>query len=256
MIKRLNGLRVLNTRPKKQGQELAKLINNAGGISLDCPTLEIRATPTHWLQKIPHLNTVEQAIFISANAVEYTFEEMNRKDIAWPTSIKVIAIGQGTARALQNYQIEIDKIPLIPDSEHLLSLMNPTLKNKVILLFKGEGGRAVIENALQEKQAQLIILAVYKRFLPSIPHDYIYSLWHNDAVDIILLTSEQSIHNLFMLFNQDAHDWLQNKPCLVISERLKQAASLKGIKKIIISHPNRIIETLDDHKDYIYGEYQ
>ncbi|CZR33605.1 Uncharacterised protein [Legionella pneumophila] len=42
---------------------------------------------------------------------------------------------------------------------------------------------------------------------------------------------------------------LQNKPCLVISDRLAKVASLFGIKKILISHPERMIGTLFDYKD-------
>jgi uroporphyrinogen-III synthase len=127
------------------------------------------------------------------------------------------------------------------------------IKQKIILLFKGEGGRTLIEESLITKQAKLIILAVYQRILPAINYQFTNSLWRDDAVDIILLTSEQSIHNLFKLFSQESHDWLQNKPCIVISERLAQIASKLGVKKIKISHPNRIIRTLLDYKDYIHG---
>jgi uroporphyrinogen-III synthase len=82
--------------------------------------------------------------------------------------------------------------------------------------------------------------------MPKVAASFVNSLWHNDAVDIILLTSEQSMHHLFKLFNPEAHRWLQSKPWLVISNRLAQSASLLGIKKITICHPNRIIDSLFD----------
>ena len=118
-----------------------------------------------------------------------------------------------------------------------------------MLLFKGIEGRTFIEEGLRLKQAKLVILEVYQRLMPEISQQWLNSLWRNDAVDIILLTSEESMRNLFQLFNQEAHIWLQNKPCLVISERLAQTAALLGIKNIKLSHPNRIINTLLELKN-------
>ena len=83
--------------------------------------------------------------------------------------------------------------------------------------------------------------------MPKIDPLLIQTIWQNDQVDIILLTSEQSIHNLFALFGKDALQWLQSKTFLVISERLAQSASLFGIQKIVKSHPERMINTLFDY---------
>jgi len=250
----LNGLRILNTRPKEQAQILHEEIQQRGGISIDLPTLEIKEYTLNWLETLPDLSTVSHALFISANAVNYCFKLLQKHNIHWPESIHVIAIGQGTAQSLYHHQIKVDEIPIAPNSEHILKLTSlKQLKQKKVLLFKGDGGRTVIEDYLIRQEAQLTILTVYQRVLPTINHQFSNSLWRDDAVDIILLTSEQSIHNLFKLFSQESHDWLQNKPCIVISERLAQIASKLGVKKIKISHPNRIIRTLLDYKDYIHG---
>lgn len=253
----LNGLRILNTRPKEQGQILHTVIQQAGGIAIDFPTLEIQECEPHWLANLPDLKSLGHAIFISANAVHYCFKQLQQQiNFSWPPEIQTIAIGQGTAQALQKYRIAAE-IPLSPDSEHLLQLPSLTqIKQKKIVLIKGEGGRRLIEDYLLEQGAELIVLAVYKRALPTINHQFSNSLWQDNAVDIILLTSEQSIHNLFKLFSQKSHDWLKNKPCLVISERLAQIATHLGMKKIKLSHPNRIINTLLDYKDYIHGGQQ
>ncbi|RUR12022.1 uroporphyrinogen-III synthase [Legionella sp. km772] len=256
MIK-LNGLRILNTRPKEQGKILHEEIHQAGGISIDFPTLEIQGTNPNWLANLPDLSTITHAIFISVNAVHYFFNELQKRQITWVKDIHVIAIGQSTARTLQYKYGLVAEVPPTPDSEHLLQL--PSLKKlaqQSILLIKGKGGRTLIEDSLLNQGVDLVILAVYQRVLPVINNQYSNSLWRDDAVDIILLTSEQSIHNLFKLFSQKAHDWLKNKPCLVISERLAQAASQLGMSKIILSHPNQILNTLLDYKDYIHGGQQ
>ena len=256
MMRTLNGLRVLNTRPQNQAQALSKSIADAGGIAIECPTLEIKATSNAWIRTLPLINEANQAVFVSANAVHYCFTQLKSNNIHWPTQIKVIAIGQGTAKALHELNIHVHDIPEVPDSENLLNLNSlQQLKNQTVLLFKGKGGRELIEEGLLQRGAKTIILNVYKRVLPQIRHQFVNSLWRDDLVDIILLTSEQSIRNLFKIFSKEAHYWLQEKPCLVISERLGKSASLLGMKKIIISHPDRMMNALLDYSQgLIHGQ--
>jgi uroporphyrinogen-III synthase len=250
MSKTLKGLRILNTRPKEQAQALSKKIKEAGGIPIEFPTIEIQASNNTWTDSLSNLNTISQAIFVSPNAVRYFFNELKKRKITWPDYIHVIAIGKGTASALEQFNIAAHDTPDLPDSEHLLNLKSlQQIRNQSLLLVKGEGGRKVIEEYLLLKGAKIIILQVYKRVAPSISTELINTLWREDKVDIILLTSEQSIHNLFNMFNKEGQTWLQNKPCLVISERLAQSAAALGFKNIMISHPERMIGTLFDYKD-------
>lgn len=250
MSRSLHGLRILNTRPKKQGQKLAASIINAGGVSIDCPSIEIQAIPCEWMDTLPDLYTVNQAIFISANAVDYFFQQLQGQSKAWPEQINVIAIGDASAQALNAYGIRVHHIPAMADSEHLLALpCLQSLSEQSILLVKGEGGRSLIEQELLRKKAQVFALSVYQRILPTLPLGFTHSLWRDDAVDIILLTSEQSMHHLFELFSPDAHAWLRSKPCFVISERLAHIAASLGIKKVRVSPPDSIINSLLDYKD-------
>ncbi|KTD68550.1 uroporphyrinogen-III synthase [Legionella steelei] len=248
MSNSLHGLRILNTRPRDQASQLSQSIRDAEGKVIELPTLEIEATNTHWLNLLPDLKTVDHAIFISANAVRYCFNQLNQQNIEWPPSIQVIAIGQGSAAAIQEFGIQVSAIPVVPDSEHLLALetlQQPEKQN--VLLFKGKGGRPLIEEQLIQREANLVVLEVYQRVIPQISRQLIQSIWRNDLVDIILLTSEQSLHNLFKLFDKEAHNWLRNKKWLIISERLAQVASSLGIRNIKICHPSRVMDTLFDY---------
>lgn len=243
----LHGLCLLNTRPKEQATALSQNILNAGGKVIELPTLEIQGL-CEWVNRLPDLATIHQAIFISVNAVEHCFKQLTLHQLSWPSTIEVIAVGQGSAAALHQHGISVSATPEIADSEHLLTL--PTLERvlqKNILLLKGEGGRTLIEDTLLERNAHLIILDVYQRMLPKINSQLMKSIRHDDLVDIILLTSEQSMHNLFKLFEKDSHLWLCNKPCLVISDRLARIASSIGIKNIILSRPDGIMNTLCDY---------
>ncbi|KGP62378.1 uroporphyrinogen-III synthase [Legionella norrlandica] len=246
----LKGLRILNTRPKGQAQALNKEIIEAGGVPVECPALEIISSQKNWIAQLPDLSAINQAIFVSPNAVRYSLSKLVAKGIHWPTSIRVIAIGKGTAKALTEFHIPVNDVPELPNSEHLITLDSlQEIKNQQILLVKGEDGRKLIEEYLLSKDTKLHSLTVYKRIIPMINKEFINSLWRNDLVDIILLTSEHSLRNLFKMFSKEGQIWLQNKPCLVISDRLAKTASLFGIKKILVSHPDRMINTLFDYKD-------
>lgn len=241
----MKGLRVLNTRPLNQGDALNNDIRAAGGVPLHFPALEIESTAIDWLSGMPNLTQVKQAIFTSANAVDYYFAALTTTGIQWPRNICVMAIGNATAAALSKHGIHVHHSPLIADSEHLLKLdVLQSIEKQTILLVKGLGGRQLIAETLLSRGAHLIPLAVYRRKLPVVKQEYINSIWQDDAVDIILFTSQQAMLNLFTLFEQGGHSWLCNKPCLVISKRLAKEAYLLGIRTIITCQYNEISGTL------------
>ncbi len=239
----LKGLRILNTRPKDQASDLSRAIQYAGGFAIELPTLAIEPTNQSWMNQLPALATVHQAIFISPNAVRYFMAAITQAHINWPHSILITAIGHGTTRTLQSHHLLVNHIPDIADSEHLLTMDHlQSVANQSILLIKGTGGRDLIERTLQTRGAHLEILNVYQRALPDKITEYALSLWRDDAVDIILFTSEQAMQNLFALFGQQASDWIRSKPCIVISQRLATAARQLGIQKVTIYRLKDMIE--------------
>lgn len=258
MNRQLNGLRILNTRPIDQAHTLSEAIRAAQGVVIECPTLQIESTGEQWLGALPDLDSVQFAVFISPNSVHFSFKILQQKNITLPESISIIAIGQASANALTHLGITVSTIPEHPDSEHVLAIPSlQRLSKQTVLLFKGEEGRTLIEQGLKQRGAEVINLCVYKRILPKVPKQLLESIWQNNLVDIILITSEQSLHNLFALFGEGARSWLQSKVCLVLSERLAKAAQSLGIKKIIISRPEKIMNSLFDYTEgLIHGQEQ
>lgn len=241
----LKGLHVLNTRPLKQAKALSKAIEAAGGISIECPALAIEPKDKSWVADLPDLNKVSKAIFISANAVNYCFKVLKDEQYYWPPSIEVIAVGDATAAALKSHGIKAALIPAIADSENLLKLKElQEVNKKIILLVKGEEGLTLIAETLKARGANLHSCEVYTRQMPKPNRQQLYSLWHNEIVDIILFTSQHAMHNLFVLFGEEARAWLCRIPCLVISKRLAEEAALLGIETIIVSDPKTLLTTL------------
>ncbi|KTD23061.1 uroporphyrinogen-III synthase [Legionella londiniensis] len=243
-LKPLQDLRILNTRPAGQNRSLQDAIVAAGGQSIALPTISIEPL-AGWAVQLPDLSLIDKAIFTSSNAVNIFFSTLSRMRMHWPETISVIAIGQSSAASLRKMGIHVDAVPAVSDSEHLLQLpiMRET-NQKSVLLVKGENGRTLIADSLNQRGTHLIVLDVYRRSMPSFPQSYLNSLWNEDRFDIILVLSEQSLRNLFSLFGLEARAWLCTKPCLVISERLAKIAQTFGMGKIIMSRHDRILNDL------------
>lgn len=252
----LEGLRILNTRPEAQADSLNQMISAAHGLPLSCPALGIVATAPTWLAHLPEWTEVDQALFTSVNAVNQAFQCFAHHRLTWPSTIHTTAIGQSTAGAMRALQVRVDNIPEFADSEHLLKLPAfQHVQDKTLLLFKGEGGRTLIAETLTARGARLIELAVYRRTMPCLDQSQLNAWWRNKEVDIILFTSQQAMHNIFCLFGNEAHAWLSRIPCIVISERLAEAATLLGMQTIITCRLDTIMTTLQQfNKGLTHGK--
>ena len=246
---KLHGLRVLNTRPLAQGRPLSEAIDNAGGISIDFPAIAIEPTNQDWLNALPNLAGVHHVIFISTNAVNYFYKALQQNPLQWPNTIQITTIGLASASALEQWGRLAGNTPLIADSEHLLELdVLQDVKHQTILLIKGEGGRMEIINTLKKRGAHVVSIDVYRRVLPHTAPENLHTVLHEGRVDIILFTSEQAIQNLFLLMGAAARSWLCRTPCLVISHRLAEVATLFGMQTIIVSSHDKILDALENYK--------
>ncbi|MCX7118060.1 MAG: uroporphyrinogen-III synthase [Legionellales bacterium] len=242
----LKGLRILNTRPSGQGHLLHLAITKAGGLSIDLPVLAIEPTSTGWIKHLPPLSQLHHAIFISTNAVTHFFAGIKQQGLVWPASIQITAIGKATAAALSHQNIHRYHMPSVADSEHLLQMpIFQDLDHQTLLLVKGVGGKMDLVPALQRRGGDVISTNVYRRGLPNIRDDHLKSIWQDDLVDMILLTSQQAIHNLFALFEKDAHLWLRKKPCIVLSERIAETARACGMQHVMVSSYDTILSSLE-----------
>lgn len=230
------GLRILNTRPAGQNKQLSQAIREAGGVPIECPALVIEPVEYDEFLQLNDLSLIEKAVFISANAVTYFFDNLEAHHLNWPTSIQVFAIGSATAQTLAWRGVRVDEVPLLATSEGLLDLASmQQINQQRVLLVKGEGGRDLLATTLEKRGAIVLPIAVYRRVLPIFQQDNFQSLWREDAVDVIVLTSEEAMHNLFFLSGEEAHTWLRSKICIVKSERLATVAAGFGFTSIVVN---------------------
>lgn len=237
-------LTILNTRPTHQNNTLHAALTAIGFQVINIPLLTIKPTPLTWLRYLPSFTQIHVAVFTSRNAVEYFFNGLTHQGIRWPNHIKILAIGQGTAQALLQYKQPVDEMPSVADSEHLLQCLPlQQVAGKTILIIKGQGGRQLLEETLQQRQAHVITLPVYRRGKPRIRFQ-LKRLWQHNTLDMIILTSQQAIEQLFACSDTHIHAWLKQKKAVVISARLALCAKRAGMQQVILASYDTIVPTL------------
>ncbi len=239
--KPLAGLSILITRPKHQAESLSLMLKKLGAKTLLFPTLLIK--PLHetpeiqtFLKKITHYNF---AIFVSANAI-----------IPLPAidSLKIIAIGPGTANALKKNNIHVDFIPNLYNSEGILALPAlQNIKNKSIAIFCGENSKPLLKDNLIQRGATVDEIVCYRRECPTITNNELKSL-RSKPINLIITTSKESLQNLTKVFPLSSDQWIYKKHLLVISESMAELAHEMGfVSKVIIAKnatDQAIVDTL------------
>ena len=225
MSQPLIGKTVLVTRPAHQTAQLCTLIEAAGGQVVRFPVIEIIPLNKLALEAC-HLSQFDSAIFISANAVHHALPTLLN---TLPHNLQVMAVGKQTAKALQAYEINALFPPAPFNSEMLLSMPEcQTVKNKKIIIFRGQRGRELLADTLRQRGATVSYLDVYQRAIPTsftVP---------STPIDAITITSIESAKNLFHMLTDNS--WL-NIPFVVLSQRIADYLPSLGVQSHIAVAP-------------------
>lgn len=234
----LNGLGVLVTRPEHQADNLCRLIEQAGGVAIRCPLLTI-GEPRDWtpaLAVFDRLASCDLLIFTSANAVDRGMPPILERG-GIPPHLELAAIGGATARALARHGIG----PCLqPDegftSEALLALPRfQQVAGQRIVIVRGEGGRELLATTLAARGARIVTAEVYRRERPAIDSAPLLKRWEKGEIGAAVVTSNESLRNLFDLLGVAGQDYLRDTPLVAVSDRIRQAATDYGCHAILLA---------------------
>jgi len=217
------------------------MINATGARSCHLPLLEIKgcAADTDTLEQLARDKSYDWLIFISANAVQYgatvvaAFAAQGNKPA-------IAAIGRATAYKLESLGIAVDLLPAEPASSETL-LACPAFENAAqleCLIIRGEGGRELLADELRNRGATVDYLEVYRRIPLAITHRQFIELSQADAIDIVTVTSGESLAHLTCQLPGDIRDAWMKKPIIVMGKRMKQQAQALGYSKILSTGTN------------------
>ncbi|MEO6567039.1 MAG: uroporphyrinogen-III synthase [Casimicrobiaceae bacterium] len=228
----LEDVGVIITRPARQAAGLAQILATLGATPIVVPAIIILPpTDAAALERVhASLADYDLAIFVSANAVEYGVPDPRR----WPAHLRAFAPGPGTAAALVAVGVMEPVIPASSfDSEGLLALPElNAVTGRRVLIFRGEGGRALLGDTLRARGADVVYVDCYRRAVPQTGGEGLSELLAAGRADALTLTSSEGLDNLCTLIGTDALRALQRLPCFAPHWRIVEHARTKGFTAI------------------------
>ncbi len=205
---------VVITRPLAQAHDLAAQVRALGREAVVFPLLEISALPddSGLRAVLANLHSYAMVVFVSPNAIDAAFRIID----AWPAEVAIAVVGEGSRRALErhgvndaNARIFRPRDPFRSDSETLLEVLDlEILRDKTVLVVRGESGRELLTNALRGVGASVEQVAAYRRSAPllnEVRREQLQALLSDDSTWVV--TSSEALRNLL-----DMVDAVAGKP--------------------------------------------
>ena len=222
----LAGKRVLVTRPAERAVPLAAAIEEAGGIALRFPVIEILPL-CHAALPAGSPEAYDAIVFVSPAAVTHGLRLLGLRAGSGPL---VGAVGPATSRTLREAGFPIGIEPGDShDSEGLLKagpLAAERIAGRRVLIVRGEGGREHLAEGLMARGAAVDYAEVYRRVRPVARNPEVVR-----TADIITVTSREGLANLLAMVDEPTRRWALGRPVAVNSERVAVAARHSGFAR-------------------------
>jgi uroporphyrinogen-III synthase len=222
---------VVITRPAHQTKNLQSKLKAVGANIILLPLIEIVPPSDLALLKkqLDNLVNYDLVIFVSANAVEQTFNNINninKKLLEKFGSIKVATTGKKTASVLEQLGVNVDFCPTeIFNSEALLAMpdFKSFCKGKSIAIIRGGNGRDLLYEQLKLAGATVDYINTYQRICPQKSLGLLAQQAKKGELDTVLLTSGTSVKNFFGLLSVTKEiSWVNNIKLLLGSPRMQK----------------------------------
>ena len=242
MANRLQGIRVLVTRPTQQAAGFSAAIEAEAGAVVQLPALEIQPNDDALAHaRCGAASDYDWVIFISQNAVQHALPHL---PLAWPSQTRIAAIGQATADALMSASLNVDVLPGNgSNSESMLeALASKDLSGQRILIVRGKGGRETLAKGLSAQGAKPEYAEVYRRACPDVGSADIKQVMQQ-GVDIITIASGETLVNFSTIIKNAAADVnhsqdLLDLPLVVASSRIAKLVAQSGFTGTVVVAPH------------------
>jgi uroporphyrinogen III methyltransferase/synthase len=203
----LFGKKILVTRPAHQATALAGPLAELGADVLFQPAIEI-GPPDDWGPVDLGLDRVGEfdwLVFSSSNGVRHLLERLlakNGRDLRGLGSIKLAAIGPGTAEELQRYHLKADLVPDEFRAESLAGKLAGHARGQRFLLARASRGREVLAEELAAAGGIVEQMVVYQSNDVTAADPQIAELLQAGKIDWVTVTSSAIAKSLVRLFGE------------------------------------------------------
>lgn len=196
----LFGKRIVVTRAVEQTGPIVSKLLELGAQPILLPLISI-LPPADWRETdeiVSQLGEFDWIVFTSLNGVNLFLRRLweTGHDLRALNSVKLAAIGSGTAQALAEYHLKADLVPESFRAEALAAALKPHVAGKRVLWPKASRGRDVLPTELRNAGADVRELVVYQNVDAEQIDPGILSAIERGEVDWICLSSPSIARNL------------------------------------------------------------
>jgi uroporphyrinogen-III synthase len=186
---------VLITRPLDQIEDVSTLIEQQGAHAVPFPLLDI--VPISHQGKADRLildaDQYSLSIFISRNAVRFGVPCLKGLWQALPRHMLWIGVGRSTADEMAQHAIS-GTFPGLASTEGVLSMEETRrVKNKRVLIIRGQGGRERLATTLRARGAEVDYLEVYRRERHPWTHEQLMHRLAAERIQAVIVTSGEAL---------------------------------------------------------------
>ncbi|WP_071395941.1 uroporphyrinogen-III synthase [Bacillus tuaregi] len=194
---------VLVPRGKGQAKAFSDVVRKFGGTPIEIPLLAFR--PTAFLEEhqdiMKKLHTYDWLILTSSVAVTAFLSH-------WPKGttlpLKIAAIGEKTAQAIEAQGLKVDFIPAEYVAEAFVMEFCPLVKaGDRVLIPKGNLARDYISTELRHIGAIVDEIVIYETYFPEESKEKLARLLSENKLDIIPFTSPSTIDHFMQVVEEN-----------------------------------------------------
>lgn len=191
----LQGVRIVVTRAEGPGLDAyLAAFEAAGATALPLPLLEITApADARALSRAAaELPLYDWIAVTSAHAVRSLVDSAAG---AIPRGIRVAAVGEATARALREHDIEPELVARQSDASGLVDELAPFVSRRRILLPQAADAAPTLAEGLRQAGADVVAVEAYAKRIPPAAFEDALGLFEGRPLGWVTFTSPSTFHN-------------------------------------------------------------
>lgn len=232
------GVGIVITRPVAAARELAAALSSRGARPYVFPSLAIEPVEADaaLLAALAALAGAAWAIFVSANAAEAGLARVGPG--RWPAGVRVAAVGEATAAALEAAGIRPVLRPegKTQDSDALLAM--PPLADvagRRIVIFRGQGGRERLRETLAARGATVLYAECYRRTRPTADVSPLAEAWARGEIQAVSALSTETLDHFVALVEHDPRVRLADATLVVPHPAIAAAAAASRFARVVVA---------------------
>ncbi|MGG3573801.1 uroporphyrinogen-III synthase [Bacillus gobiensis] len=228
--------KILITRNKEQAQSFLTKIRELGGEGISVPLLTFACALSEkdTVRFRSQITDADWLVFTSVNGVKYFISYT--KELSKPSSWKVAAVGEKTARFLQKHGFSVDVIPEIFVAENLAASLAPHVKSHDrIAVLKGNLSRDTIKKELSPLGCEITEWVLYETRPNEEGIGLLRTAITSNRLDFITFTSSSSVHTFMQAVKDEDLSYLRETSIVSIGPVTQSALQEYGLQSVVPS---------------------